>query len=161
MRHRLRRFPMCICRLLLAASLVALIPAHGADRPHILYVTADDLGWKDVGYHGGTIQTPTLDRLARDGARLEQFYVQPTSTQTRAAFMTGRYPMRQGLQTLQIQWFSRFGLPAAERTLASALQRAGYRTALIGKWHLGHADKIYWPTRRGYDYFYGHLAGQI
>jgi arylsulfatase A-like enzyme len=147
------------------ALLLALLLGPGAglasDRPHILYVTADDLGWKDVGYHGSTIRTPTLDRLAKEGARLEDFYVQPYSTQTRAAVMTGRYPMRYGLQTMQVQWFSEFGLPTDERTLAQALKEAGYRTALIGKWQLGHAHKDLLPTRRGYDSFYGHLTGEI
>jgi len=143
-----------------ALALAAPVSAASTARPNILYITADDLGWKDLGYHGGGVQTPNLDRLARDGARLEQFYVQPTSTQTRAAFLTGRYPMRYGLQTMQIQSSSQFGLPADERTLTSALQQAGYRTALIGKWHLGQ-NKDYWPQRRGYDYFYGHLAGEI
>ena len=75
--------------------------------------------------------------------------------------MTGRYPMRYGLQTMQIQWSSEFGLPADERLLAQALQEAGYRTALIGKWQLGHARKELWPTQRGFDYFYGHLTGEI
>jgi arylsulfatase A-like enzyme len=130
-------------------------------RPHILYVTADDLGWQDVGYHGSTIRTPTLDRLAKEGVRLEHFYVQPFSTQTRAAALTGRYPMRYGLQTLQIQWFSEFALPQEELLLPKALQEAGYRTVLIGKWHLGHARKEDRPEARGYDYFYGHLGGQI
>ena len=153
-------------RLLAAIGVLAavLLTLSGgalcAERPHILYITADDLGWKDVGFHGGAVQTPNLDRLAHNGARLEHFYVQPTSTQTRAAFLTGRFPMRYGLQTLQIQAFSQFGLPADERTLAKALKDAGYRTALIGKWHLGQ-KKEYWPQQRGYDYFYGHLAGEI
>ncbi len=136
---------------LLLAALAGPVAALAAERPHILYVTADDLGWKDVGYHGSSIRTPTLDRLAKEGARLEDFYVQPYSTQTRAAALTGRYPMRYGLQTMQIQWFSEFGLPADERTLAQALKEAGYRTALIGKWQLGHAQKELLPTQRGYD----------
>jgi arylsulfatase A-like enzyme len=145
-----------VCALLAA-------PAAGltAERPHILYVTADDLGWKDVGYHGSTIRTPTLDRLAKEGARLEDFYVQPYSTQTRAAVITGRYPMRYGLQTKQLQWFNEFGLAADERTLPQALKEAGYRTALIGKWHLGHARKELMPNQRGFDSFYGHLTGEI
>jgi arylsulfatase A-like enzyme len=143
------------------ATGLALGIAGAADRPHILYITVDDLGWKDVGYHGSTIQTPTLDHLATSGARLEQFYVQPFSSQTRAAAMTGRYPMRYGFQTLQIQWYSQFGLPASERLLPKALQEAGYRTALIGKWQLGHAKKEFWPTQRGFDHFYGHLTGEI
>ena len=130
-------------------------------RPHILYVTADDLGWQDVGYHGSTIRTPTIDRLAREGVRLEHFYVQPFSTQTRAAALTGRYPMRYGLQTMQIQWFSEFALPEDELLLPKALQEAGYRTVLLGKWHLGHARKEDRPEARGYDYFYGHLGGEI
>jgi arylsulfatase A-like enzyme len=148
--------------LLLCIASAALGPdARAADAPHILYVTADDLGWKDVGYHGSSIRTPNIDRLAKEGARLEGFYVQPFSSQTRAAVMTGRYPMRYGLQTLQIQWFSQFGLPADERVLPQALKSAGYRTALIGKWHLGHANKELLPNARGYDHFYGHLAGEI
>jgi len=147
--------------LLLIACAVLAPAARAADSPHILYVTADDLGWKDVGYHGSSIRTPNIDRLAKEGARLEGFYVQPFSSQTRAAAMTGRYPMRYGLQTLQIQWFSQFGLPADERVLPQALKSAGYRTALIGKWHLGHANKELLPNARGYDHFYGHLAGEI
>jgi len=142
--------------------LVSFAPAAlAAQPPHILYVTVDDLGWKDVGYHGSSIRTPTLDRLANAGVRLEQFYVQPYSTQTRAAVLTGRYPMRYGLQTMQIQWFSEYALPEDERTLPQALRDAGYRTVLIGKWHLGHAHKSAWPNQRGYDHFYGHLTGQI
>ena len=146
---------------LLLAALAGPAGALAAERPNILYITADDLGWKDVGYHGSSIRTPTLDRLAKEGARLEDFYVQPYSTQTRAAVLTGRYPMRYGLQTMQVQWFSEFGLPADERTLAQALKEAGYRTALIGKWQLGHAQKELLPTQRGYDSFYGHLTGEI
>jgi arylsulfatase A-like enzyme len=146
---------------LLLAALTGSTGALAAARPNILYITADDLGWKDVGYHGSSIRTPTLDRLAKEGARLEDFYVQPYSTQTRAAALTGRYPMRYGLQTMQVQWFSEFGLPADERTLAQALKETGYRTALIGKWQLGHAQKELLPTQRGYDSFYGHLTGEI
>jgi len=142
---------------------VALVtwPALAAEHPHILYVTVDDLGWKDVGYHGGPVQTATLDRLAAAGARLEGFYVQPFSSQTRAAVITGRYPMRYGFQTMQIQWYSQFGLPADERLLPKALKEAGYRTVLIGKWQLGQARKELWPTRRGFDSFYGHLSGEV
>ena len=71
-----------------------------ADKPNIVYILADDLGWKDVGFHGSDIRTPNIDGLAAAGARLEQFYVQPMCTPTRAALMTGRYPLRYGLQTL-------------------------------------------------------------
>lgn len=89
--------------LALAASAGSLIAtssataAAAAPRPHIVYILADDLGWKDVGFHGSDIKTPNLDRLAQGGARLEQFYAQPMCTPSRAALMTGRYPHRYGL----------------------------------------------------------------
>lgn len=135
--------------------------AQAQNKPHILYVTVDDLGWKDVGYHGGTVRTPHIDALAKDGFRLEKFYVQPFSGQTRAAAMTGRYPMRYGFQTLSIQPFSSFGVALDERLLPQALKSVGYRTALIGKWHLGHAKRDFWPSQRGYDHHYGSLMGEI
>lgn len=153
--------PRALRVMLMLAALCVLRPGLAADRPHILYITVDDLGWKDVGYHGSTVQTPVIDRLAATGARLEQFYVQPFASQTRAAVLTGRYPMRYGFQTMQIQWNSQFGLPADERLLPKALKEAGYHTALLGKWQLGHARKDMRPTHRGFDTFYGHLSGEI
>ncbi|MGL6180978.1 MAG: sulfatase-like hydrolase/transferase, partial [Aestuariivirga sp.] len=83
---------LCLALILLAA------PANAADiqssKPNIVYILADDLGWKDVGFHGSDIQTPNLDQLAKTGLELQEFYVQPMCTPTRAALMTGRYPMR-------------------------------------------------------------------
>jgi arylsulfatase A-like enzyme len=137
------------------------LAAGAAERPHIVYILADDLGWKDVGFHGSPIRTPALDRLAHDGVRLERFYTTGSSTQTRAALMTGRYPMRYGLQTLSIQPWNHFGLPLEERLLPQALKDAGYRTVMLGKWQLGHAKRDFWPTRRGFDAFYGSLCGGI
>ena len=75
--------------------------------------------------------------------------------------MTGRYPMRHGLQTLVIFPSHTYGLPTDERTLPQALKDAGYRTAMVGKWHLGHADRKYWPQNRGFDHFYGNLVGEV
>ena len=151
----------CLClsaMLLLGATDLA----HGADgKPNILYIVADDLGWKDVGFHGAEIKTPHLDQLAEGGARLEQFYAQPMCTPTRACLMTGRYPFRYGLQTAVIAANHKYGLPTDEWLLPQALQEAGYRTAIIGKWHLGHADRKYWPKQRGFDYQYGPLIGEI
>jgi arylsulfatase A-like enzyme len=134
---------------------------RSGERPNIIYILADDLGWKDVGFQGSDIKTPNLDQLAKGGARLEQFYVQPMCTPTRAAMLTGRYPFRYGLQTLVIPAGMTYGLPTDEWLLPQALKEAGYSTALIGKWHLGHSDRKFWPTQRGFDYHYGALLGEI
>ncbi|HWA11865.1 MAG TPA: arylsulfatase [Burkholderiales bacterium] len=150
------------CGLCLAACATAIAAAPTAARPpHIVYLVADDLGWKDVGFHGGAVRTPNLDKLAESGARLEKFYTLPWSTPTRAALLTGRYPMRYGLQTQSLLPWSEFGLPLGEFTLAQALRQAGYRTALVGKWQLGHFRREYWPTQRGFDSFYGSFNGGI
>lgn len=133
----------------------------GDPPPNILYIVADDLGWKDVGYHGSDIKTPNIDALAAGGARLEQFYAQPMCTPTRAAIMTGRYPLRYGLQTLVIPASHSYGLPTDEWLLPQALKEAGYETAIVGKWHLGHGDEKYWPRQRGFDHQYGPLIGEI
>ena len=135
--------------------------AEGHQPPNIVYILADDLGWKDVGFHGSDIKTPNLDLLARTGVELREFYVQPLCTPTRAALMTGRYPLRYGLQTGVIPSDGLYGLPTDEWLLPQALKDAGYETALIGKWHLGHAKPEYWPLQRGFDYFYGPLGAQI
>jgi len=158
-----RHWWRCCCTATLSCCLtLSIVGTACADgHPNIVYILADDLGWKDVGFHGGSIRTPNLDRLAASGAVLNALYAQPFSTQTRAALMTGRYPMRYGLQTMSIMPSSRFGLPVEERTLAQALKQAGYSTAFIGKWQLGHAQPEFWPTRRGFDYFYGTLSGQV
>ena len=156
---------------LLKASLIGIIvlacggivnsQAAEATKPNFVYIVADDLGWKDVGYHGSDIKTPNIDRLAQTGARLEQFYAQPMCTPTRAALMTGRYPFRYGLQTVVIPSSGTYGLATDEWLLPQALKEAGYETAIIGKWHRGHADRKYWPRQRGFDYQYGPLIGEI
>src|SRR5215831_7244938 len=157
-----RSFVLC---LLAAAAFVLAGPAalRAADRkPNIVYIVADDLGWKDVGFNGATdLKTPNLDALAAGGARLVQFYVQPMCTPTRAAIMTGRYPFRYGLQTAVIPAVSTYGLDTSEWLMPQTLKEAGYRTAIIGKWHLGHADKKYWPRQRGFDYQYGPMIGEV
>ncbi len=140
-------------------------PSLAADpkspRPNIVYIMSDDQGWKDVGFHGSDIETPNIDALARGGAVLEQYYAQPMCTPSRAALMTGRYPHRYGLQTLVIPSAGTYGLATDEWLLPQALKEAGYRTAIVGKWHLGHADRKYWPRQRGFDHQYGPLLGEI
>ena len=154
----------CALRTLVVVGLIFAAIAGAAertdtDRPNIVYILADDLGWRDVGFHQGTPRTPHLDRLVANGAMLNAFYAQSFSSQTRAAMLTGRYPMRYGLQTLSINATSEYGLAPEERTFAQALGESGYETAYVGSWLLGHASKDFWPTRRGFDHFYGTLAG--
>jgi arylsulfatase A-like enzyme len=99
----------CGCVWIASASLAAAqtIPT----RPHIVFILADDLGWGDVGYHGSEIPTPTLDRLASEGVRLEQYYTPSSCTPTRASLMTGRYPFRYGLQQRPLRYWDPVGLP--------------------------------------------------
>jgi hypothetical protein len=102
---------------LAAAPALGLMSAHAAmadAKPNIVFILADDLGWKDVGYHGSDIRTPNLDKLAQTGVRLEQFYSQQICTPSRAAFMTGRYPLRYGLQMAVIPSAGRHGLATDE-----------------------------------------------
>jgi arylsulfatase A-like enzyme len=146
-----------------AALSSAIAPAQAADKkPNIVHIVADDLGWKDVGFNGATdIKTPNIDALAAGGAKFTQFYVQPMCTPTRAALMTGRYPFRYGLQTMVIPSVSGYGLDTIEWLMPQCLKEAGYKTAIIGKWHLGHGDKKYWPKQRGFDYQYGAMIGEL
>jgi arylsulfatase A-like enzyme len=153
------------CPLLPAAVLLlAAVSADAADdapRPNIVVILADDLGSHDVSWRGSDIKTPRLDRLAHAGARLEAFYVQPVCSPTRAALMTGRYPMRLGLQVGVVRPWADYGLPLEERTLPQALHDVGYETAITGKWHLGHVRPDYLPTHRGFDHQYGHYNGAL
>ena len=103
-------------------------------KPNVVFILVDDLGWKDFGFHGSDIKTPNIDKLAETGARLEEYYVQPKCTPTRAAFTTGRYPFRYGLQTAVIPSGGKYGLATGEWLLPQALKLAGYQTAIVGKW---------------------------
>ena len=147
----------------LACGVIGLVsPAHTqTDKPNVVVILADDLGNADLGYRGSDIRTPNIDKLANEGVRLESFYGMPVCTPSRAELMTGRYAMRHGLQTLVIFPSHGFGLPTDERTLPQALKEVGYQTAMVGKWHLGHADRKYWPQNRGFDHFYGNLVGEV
>jgi arylsulfatase I/J len=143
------------------SSLASRSQAQDGKRPNILYIVADDLGFADVGFRGSDILTPNIDRLATEGAILQNFYTQPLCTPTRAALMTGRYPLRYGLQVGVIPSGGKYGLAQDEFILPQVLKDAGYATRMVGKWHLGHADRAFWPRQRGFDYFYGALVGEI
>jgi len=143
----------------LVASLTLALLAHGAlaAPPNVVILLADDLGWADVGYHDGEIATPAIDRLAREGVRLERFYSAPICSPTRAALMTGRDPLKLGLAYDQIHPWYNAGLSPDAYTLAEAFQDAGYQTGMVGKWHLGHSQEHQLPNAHGFEYFHGHL----
>ena len=145
----------------LSAALVA--PAQERlDKPNIIIILADDLGWGDVGFHGSEIRTPHLDKMAKEGVILNRFYTAPVCSPTRAGLMTGRYPNRFGLRETVIPPWSDFGVDTAERFLPEFLKTAGYQNRVaLGKWHLGHAYRAYLPLQRGFTRFYGHYNGAI
>jgi arylsulfatase A-like enzyme len=129
----------------------------GARPPHVLLIVADDLGWDDLGFAGSNISTPNINRIASEGVRLTQLYGQPVCTPSRAAIMTGRYPIAYGLQSYVIDPPGvDYGLPLNETLLPQLLKEAAnYSTYAVGKWHLGDARFEFTPTYRGYDYFHG------
>ena len=128
--------------------------ASETSRPNIVVILADDMHWQNPGFNGGPVSTPNLDRLAREGTRLTQFYVHSVCSPTRAAFLTGRYPFRTGMEE-RSHGNDMAGMLTDERTMADALHNAGYYTAIIGKWHLGNWHKHHLPMQRGFDYQYG------
>lgn len=130
--------------------------SQAASQPNIVLIMADDLGYGDVGWHGGPYLTPHLDQLAESGIRLEQHYSLPVCSPTRSALLSGRFNSRFGCTTpTNARVF-----PFDTETLASALKSVGYETALVGKWHLG--SKPEWgPQKYGFDHSYGSLAGGV
>lgn len=136
-------------------------PAAADSRPNIIVMLADDLGWSDVGFHGGDIDTPSLDRLAAEGVELSRFYTTPICSPTRAALMTGRDPMRLGVVYGVIMPWMNHGIHPAEHFMPQTFQAAGYQTAMVGKWHLGHSLQAFHPNERGFDHFFGHLHTEV
>ncbi|XP_060066094.1 arylsulfatase B-like [Ylistrum balloti] len=130
-------------------------------KPHIVFIFADDYGYNDIGYHGSQIKTPHLDRLAKAGVRLENYYVQPICTPSRSQLMSGRYQTHTGLQHRHIAGNMPNALPRDSPTLPDKMREAGYSTHMVGKWHLGFYKEEYLPNNRGFDSFYGILAGHV
>jgi arylsulfatase A-like enzyme len=124
--------------------------AFAADKPNILLILADDLAWSDLGCYGSEIRTPHLDALAKDGLRLTQFYNSARCSPTRASLLTGLHPHQAGFPNLSGT------LPKHCATIPEVLTLAGYRSYMVGKWHLNEKNP---PTERGFNEFYGMLGG--
>ena len=153
------RLALTLLAVCLASS--AVRPARAADKPNVVVFLSDDMGWGQLGFQGGTrVPTPNVDRLARDGASLTQFYVHSVCTPTRSALLTGRYPVRTGTEE-RFHGNDTAGMLTDERTLADALRAAGYATAVFGKWHLGEWQKKHLPMQRGFDRQYGFYSAVI
>ncbi|XP_067935201.1 arylsulfatase B-like [Watersipora subatra] len=144
--------------IFLAMSFTAAL-AELNSPPHIIFILADDYGFNDIGYHRSEIFTPNLDQMASDGVKLENYYVQPICTPTRSQLLSGRYQIHTGLQHGILTKCSQKGLPLDHPTVADKLKESGYKTHMVGKWHIGQSSIEYTPTRRGFDTFLGYLGG--
>lgn len=153
-------------RLLLSSALVTPLVISGpafaqdgsAEKPNIIIIFPDDVGWSNVGAYGQGVMgypTPNIDRLAHEGAMFTAHYAQPSSTAGRAALLTGQYPIRSGLTTVG-RPAEKVGLQPESPTLAELLKTQGYATAQFGKNHLGDRNE-YLPTLHGFDEFFGNL----
>lgn len=132
----------------------AIAGSDTAPKPNIILILADDLGFGDLGCYGSKIQTPNLNRMARDGILFRQFYgAAPVCSASRAGLLTGRYGVRGGVPGV-LSPSVKTGLSVSETTIAGMLKSSGYRTACVGKWHLG-SEPQYLPTARGFDDYYG------
>jgi len=159
--------------LVLLSAIAATAIPHGfgaeSERPNIILIMVDDMGFSDLGYHGGEIDTPNLDRLAYGGVRFSQFYNSGRCCPTRATLMTGLHPHETGIGWMTQPPGSNRGKtepPAYQGhlneqcvTIAEVLRNHDYATLMAGKWHLGYNDKDDWPLQRGFDKFYGCISG--
>ena len=159
-----RKLPFRVSKVIGSICLLAVLGRTSAvgGPPNVVLIFVDDLGYNDVSYNGATdIETPNIDRLAQAGVVFSSGYVvHPTCGPSRAGLMTGRYPARFGIEInfAYAPFDPEHGLPTGETTVAAYLKKAGYRTGVFGKWHLGAAPPFH-PLNRGFDSFYGFLAG--
>ena len=162
-RRRNRTFAILLLLFLIYFPLSSTASAskshNNATLPHILFVIIDDLGSYDLGRHGTGIFTPFLDELALNGGMtLDNYYVLPYCSPTRASILSGRYPLHHGVHTIVSDWETQ-GLPLEEETLPQLLQNVGYQTHGVGKWHVGHSSWEQTPTFRGFSSWYGFYHG--
>lgn len=136
-------------------------PVGAEDRPNIIVIMADDLGYGDTSVYDGWVKTPHLEKMATEGLTFKDFHTNSSvCSPTRAGFLTGRYQQRVGIVDVIARHLDTPGLSPAELTIPRLLRQAGYRTALFGKWHLGMEPEFN-PTHHGFDEFRGYLDGYI
>ena len=147
--------------LFIAVCMISNCLLYAQDKPNIIFVLADDMGYSDLSCYGNpVIKTPFLDKMSREGALATNYMVSsPSCTPSRASLLTGRYASRMNLPH-PIGPGSSLGLPDNEVTIAEMLKSAGYATAMVGKWHLGDHLPYHHPTAQGFDFFYGMLYSQ-
>lgn len=150
-------------RLAVVMSMALLSPVltstavQAASQPNVVIIMADDLGFADVGFNGGKIDTPAIDQLESQGVELQRFYTTPLGAPTRAALMTGRDPMRLGITYSEILAWDNLGVHPNEHFMSQSFKQAGYQTAVMGVWGLGHSQETFHPLQRGFDQFWGQL----
>lgn len=137
------------------------IASHAQQKPNVIFILADDMGYSDMSWQGSPIQTPNLDKLREGGMFLDRYYVQPQCTPSRVAFLTGNYPYRFGLHEHIVLHTSLNGIPGEVKTIAEKMQEGGYRTSAIGKWHVGSHLQSYMPHNQGFDHSFIGIAGTI
>ncbi len=135
---------------------------HASDKPNVIIIYTDDQGTVDMNAFGAQdLVTPNMDRIAKSGVRFTQFYASPICSPSRASLLTGKTPQRAGCPgNAGASIESKGGVPGSEYTMAEMFKDAGYRTAHIGKWHLGYQPDML-PNAQGFDYSFGHLVGCI
>ena len=148
-------FFLVSCLMLALVFLMPLSPL-AAEKPNVVLILVDNLGYGELGVYGGGVlrgaPTPRLDKLAAEGLRLTNFNVEPQCTPSRSALMTGRHPIRSG--TTKVVWGMLYGMTQWEKTMPELFSEQGYATGMFGKWHLGDT-KGRFPTDQGFDEWYG------
>jgi arylsulfatase A-like enzyme len=156
------RIRPCLVLAAIVGSWLHATPTHATERPNVLLILADDLGFSDLGCYGSEIATPHLDALANNGLRFRQFYNGTRCCPSRASLLTGLYPHQAGVGNMTNQTAAPGykGYPQPNTvTIAELLKSAGYHTSMVGKWHLSAGPKTPRPTVRGFDEFYGMIGG--
>lgn len=166
-RHRSSSPLLCCLTLLFSVLMASPVTSADDDRPNIIVILSDDMGFSDIGCYGGEIATPVLDSLAAGGVRMTQFYNTARCCPTRGCLLTGLYPHQSGIgHMMEDRGIPQYqgNLNTSCRTIAEVLKPAGYSTYAVGKWHVTrHIDadgpKFNWPLQRGFDRFYGTIHG--